>query len=130
MAVAGSAQCAVRASVDNNSVGADAQIELMLEHDGQTSAEPDLSPLKQDFDVLSTSRSSNVQIINGSMTSSVRLVLSLSPKHGGRLEIPAITWGSEKSNPLGRERERRNIRQPTDPERSHRPTQGVSQDLD
>jgi hypothetical protein len=72
----------------------------MLEHDGQTSTEPDLSPLKQDFDVLSTSRSSNVQIVNGSMTSSVRIELSLSPKHSGHVRIPAITWGNEKSEPL------------------------------
>lgn len=98
--IAASAQCAVRATVDTTSVGADAAIELMLEHDGQTSAEPDLSPLSQDFDVLSTSRSSNVQIINGSMTSSVRVELSLSPKHGGQVRIPAITWGNDKSDPI------------------------------
>jgi len=98
--LAGSAQCAVRASVDTNSVGANSTIELLLEHDGQTSAEPDLSPLKADFDVLSSSRSSNVQIFNGSMTSSVRVALSLSPKHGGPLRIPAIAWGNEKSDPI------------------------------
>ena len=98
--VASSAECAVRATVDTTSVGADATLDLMLEHDGQTSAEPDLSPLGQDFDVLSTSRSSNVQIVNGSMTSSVRVKLSLSPKHTGQVRIPAITWGNEKSDPI------------------------------
>jgi hypothetical protein len=98
--IAASAQCAVRATVDTTSVGADATLELMLEHDGQTSTEPDLSPLKQDFDVLSTSRSSNVQIVNGSMTASVRVELSLSPKHGGQVRIPAITWGNDKSEPI------------------------------
>jgi hypothetical protein len=97
---AASAQCAVRATVDATSVGADATLELMLEHDGQTSAEPDLSTLRQDFDVLSTSRSSNVQIVNGSMTSSVRVELSLSPKHSGQVRIPAITWGNDKSDPI------------------------------
>lgn len=98
--IAGSAHCAVRASVDSNSVGANGTIELMLEHDGQTSAEPDLSPLKEDFDVLSSSRSSNVQIVNGSMTSSARVELSLSPKHSGQIRIPAIAWGNEKSDPI------------------------------
>jgi len=97
---AASALCAVRATVDTTSVGVDATLELMLEHDGQTSAEPDLSPLRQDFDVLSTSRSSNVQIVNGSMTSSVRVELSLSPKHSGQVRIPAITWGNDKSDPI------------------------------
>jgi oxygen tolerance protein BatD len=98
--IAASAQCAVRATVDTTSVGANATVELMLEHDGQTSAEPDLSPLRQDFDVLSTSRSSNVQIVNGSMTSSVRVELSLSPKHSGQVRIPAITWGNDRSDPI------------------------------
>ena len=100
MLIAASAQCAVRATVDTTSVGENATVELMLEHDGQTSAEPDLSPLKQDFDVLSTSRSSNVQFVNGSMTSSVRIGLSLSPKHSGQVRIPAITWGSDRSDPI------------------------------
>ena len=98
--IASSAQCAVRATVDTTSVGANETLELTLLHDGQTSAEPDLSPLRQDFDVLSTSRSSNVQIVNGSMTSSVRVELSLSPKHSGQVRVPAITWGNDKSDPI------------------------------
>jgi hypothetical protein len=98
--IAASAEGAVRATVDTTSVGANGTLELMLEHDGQISAEPDLSTLRQDFDVLSTSRSSNVQIVNGSMTSSVRLELSLSPKHSGQVRIPAITWGNDKSDPI------------------------------
>jgi hypothetical protein len=100
MLIAASAQCAVRATVDTNSVGGNETLELTIERDGQTSAEPDLSPLRQDFDVLSTSRSSNVQIVNGSMTSSVRVELSLSPKHSGQVRIPAITWGTDKSEPI------------------------------
>ena len=100
MLIAASARCAVRATVDTSSVGANGTLELTLEHDGQTSADPDLSSLRQDFDVLSTSRSSNVQVINGSMTSSVQVELSLSPKHSGQVRIPAITWGNDKSDPI------------------------------
>ena len=97
---AGSAECAVRAWVDNSAVPSGENIQLNLEHDGQTSVEPDLSPLKQDFDVLGSSRSSSIQIINGTTTSSVRLTLSLSPKHSGALRIPALDWGSERSDPI------------------------------
>jgi len=97
---ASSAECAVRAWVDNNAVPSGENIQLNLEHDGQTSAEPDLAPLKQDFDVLGSSRSSSIQIINGSTTSSVRLTFSLSPKHSGALHIPALNWGAEKSDPI------------------------------
>lgn len=98
--MAGVAHCAVRASVDTDSIAANGTIELSLERDGQSSAEPDLSPLKTDFDVLSSSRSSKVQIINGAMTASARVTLSLSPKHGGTLRIPALTWGNEQSDPI------------------------------
>jgi hypothetical protein len=97
---AGSAECAVRAWLDNSAVSPGENIQLNLERDGQTSAEPDLSPLKQDFDVLGSSRSSSIQITNGNATSSVRLTLSLSPKHSGSLRIPALDWGSEKSDPI------------------------------
>jgi hypothetical protein len=97
---AGSAECAVRAWVDNSAVPSGENIQLNLEHDGQTSAEPDLAPLKQDFDVLGSSRSSRIQIINGSTTASVRLTLSLSPKHSGALRIPALDWGAERSDPI------------------------------
>jgi hypothetical protein len=34
------------------------------------------------------------------MTSSVRVELSLSPKHSGQVRIPAITWGNDESDPI------------------------------
>ena len=96
----GNAQAAVRAWVDSNQIAPGDTVQLTIEHDGQTSDQPDLSPLNQDFDVLSSSRSSNVQIINGNMSSKVQLQLMLSPKHNGALHIPSITWGSDHSNPV------------------------------
>ena len=90
----------VKAWLDANQVAAGDTVQLTLQHDGQTDDQPDLSPLTQDFDVLSTGRSSSVQIVNGSMTSHVELQLTLSPKRSGQLRIPPITWGNEQSNPL------------------------------
>jgi len=96
----GAAHAAVHASVENTNVAADGTIELALVHDGSTNDEPDLAPLKQDFDVLSRSSSSSMQIINGNVSSHVRLSLSLAPKHSGDLRIPPIIWGGEQSEPL------------------------------
>jgi hypothetical protein len=127
--IAAAAQSAVRATVDTTGVDANATLELMLEHDGQTSAEPDLSPLRQDFDILSTRRSSNVQIVNGSMTSSVRVDLSLSPKHSGQVRIPAITWGNDKTEPIIVKTGASQGQPPTQ-ERPTRVREGVSQNLD
>lgn len=94
------AHAAIKATVDGNQFSVGETIELTLSHDGQTSSQPDLAPLEQDFDVLSTSRSSNVQIINGSMSSQTQLRLTLSPKRSGQLTIPSLTWNDERSSPI------------------------------
>ena len=96
----GAAHAAVHAWIDNTDAAADGTIQLILEHDGPTNDEPDLAPLKQDFDVLSSSSSSSMQIINGTVSSHVRWSLSLAPKHSGDLRIPPISWGGEQSEPL------------------------------
>jgi hypothetical protein len=94
------ANAAVKATVDTNRLSTGETLELTLSHDGQTGSQPDLTPLEKDFDVLSTSRSSNVQIINGSMSSQTQLTLTLSPKRAGQLTIPSLTWNNERSAPI------------------------------
>jgi hypothetical protein len=94
------ASAAVRASVDNTQVAPGDTVELTLSHDGQTGTQPDLSPLKQDFDIVGRSSNSRVQITNGRISSTVELTLSLAPKHAGQLTIPSIAWDSDRSAPL------------------------------
>jgi len=94
------ANAALRAWVDNPDVAPGDSVRLTLAHDGQTNTRPDLSPLKQDFDILGSSTSSNLQIINGQVSSTTQLELSLAPKHNGQLTIPSLSWGSDRSTPL------------------------------
>lgn len=94
------ANAAVQASLDNTQVAPGDTVQLILQHDGSTDDQPDLSPLKQDFDILSTSRSSNVSIINGNTSSQTQVQLTLSPKHSGQLTVPAISWSKDHSAPL------------------------------
>jgi len=91
---------AVRAWVDNDASAPDGTVQLTLEHDGQTNDEPDLTPLKQNFDVLSSSRSTTMQITNGSVSSHVQVQVALSPKRTGDLPVPPISWAGEQSAPL------------------------------
>jgi len=98
--IAASVQAEVRASVDNSQVRAGDTIQFTLSHDGQTGSKPDLTPLEQDFDVLATSRSSNVSIVNGSLSSQTQLQMTLSPKQSGPLTIPSLAWGNERSAPI------------------------------
>lgn len=98
--VSAAAHGSVKASVDSNQVAPGDTIDLILSYDGQTGSKPDLAPLERDFDVLSTSRSSNVQIVNGSYSSATQLRLTLSPKRSGQLTIPSLAWGNEHSAPI------------------------------
>ena len=93
-------QAAVRASLDNTEIATGDTVQLTLNHEGQTNEQPDLTPLQQDFDLLSTSRSSSVQITNGSMSASVQTQLTLAPKHAGQLVVPPLLWAGERSAAL------------------------------
>lgn len=86
---------AINASLDQNQIAPGQSVQLTLQHDGQTNSQPDLSPLKQDFDVAGQSSGSSVQIINGKVNSKVELILMLIPKHSGKLQIPALSWDGQ-----------------------------------
>lgn len=78
------------ASVDRNAVGLQETLTLIITADAQTNSEPDLSELKNDFDVLSNSRSQSIRIINGNTESSTDWNITLAPKHAGKLLIPSF----------------------------------------
>ncbi|HEX5126982.1 MAG TPA: BatD family protein [Rhodocyclaceae bacterium] len=94
------AMAALQAHVDRNPVTADESFTLVLQSDGSNRADPDLSPLQQDFDILGQSKSSNIQITNGQSTQSTQWQISLSAKRVGQLVIPAITAGGQSSQPI------------------------------
>jgi len=99
-AVAPAANAELRASLDNTRIAPGDTVQLALTHDGRSSSQPDLTPLREDFDIIGRSTSSNVQIINGNVSSSTQLQLTLSPKRTGNLTIPSLSWDSDHSAPL------------------------------
>jgi hypothetical protein len=96
-AISLSAQATVTASVNSNTVGSGDTIQLRLQRDGSADGQPDITPLKKDFDVLGSSSGSNVQIINGHMSTQTQMTILLSPKHDGKLQIPPLRWDGEQS---------------------------------
>lgn len=88
------------ASIDNTQIGAGQTVQLTLKYDGITTSEPDLGPLRRDFDILGTSTSTSLQIGMGGSAESTEVVLTLSPKRTGQLTIPSISWNGEHSAPL------------------------------
>jgi len=94
------AAAAISAWLSHDQIGPGETAQLTLQHDGQTDSQPDLSPLKQDFEIVGRSSGSNIQIINGKMSAQVQISLMLLPKHNGKLQIPALQWDGQPSPPL------------------------------
>ena len=95
----GSAAAAVTASLDRDQVADGETVQLTLQRDGQ-GGEPDLEPLKKDFDLLGSSTSSNIELENGHFSSKRVIQVTLAPKHGGTLQIPPLSWNGEQSPAL------------------------------
>ncbi len=88
---------AVQATVSSTTVSHGDTVRLELQRDGQSDSQPDLGPLKKDFDILGSGSGANLEIINGHISSTMQMTVLLSPKHDGKIEIPPLQWGSERS---------------------------------
>jgi hypothetical protein len=94
-----SALAAVTATLDRDQVALGETVQLLLQSD-DAGGQPDIAPLRRDFDVLGSSRGSSLQIINGHSSSQTQVNLVLAPKHAGTIRIPPLQWGTEQSPAL------------------------------
>ncbi len=94
------AQASVQAQLDRVRVEPGEAVVLTLERSGRGDGQPDLTPLRQDFDVLGRASGSSVQIVNGHMSARVELRLTLVPRHAGRIPVPSLEWEGERSPAL------------------------------
>jgi hypothetical protein len=93
-------EAAFQAFVDRNPVAEGESLTLTLSSDENLDGNPDLSVLRQDFEILNQSKGSSMQIINGSVTRSLQWQITLSPKRNGQLQIPAIKAGGQSTQPI------------------------------
>ena len=97
--VAGAAD--IVASLERNPIRADETVRLVLEMDQSTvTVGPDLSPLQQNFEVLGTSTSTQIQFVNGQQSASTRWIVEIAPRRAGRLTIPRLDVGPHQTPPL------------------------------
>jgi hypothetical protein len=95
------AEAAVTARVERDAVPITDTLELLIEQTGtHTSAEPDLSVLADEFEVLESSQNSQVNIVNGRTTSRIQWVVRLAPTSPGDKVIPSIPIGKQRSAPI------------------------------
>lgn len=100
LAVIGPARADIKASLDASQIALGDTVQLTLEHDGSAGGQPDLTPLQQSFDIVGTSRSTMIELVNGGASEKTQVVLTLAAKRPGRLTIPSLAWDGQHSQPL------------------------------
>ncbi|HEV2607912.1 MAG TPA: BatD family protein, partial [Xanthomonadaceae bacterium] len=93
------AMASVQASLDRDSVALGDSITLTITSDA-AGAQPDLAPLRVNFDVRGSSTSSQTTIVNGRIQSSVQWAVELVPRKAGTIDIPALAVGRERTPPM------------------------------
>ncbi|MBE8717265.1 BatD family protein [Cellvibrio polysaccharolyticus] len=88
------------ASVDRDTLSIQETFTLSLRYSGQSRSGPDLEPLLEDFEIVNTQQSNQMQIINGRMASYTDWHIALAPKRSGQFTIPALTLDDISSQPI------------------------------
>ena len=87
----------ITVKTDRNPVVLQESFQMVFEAAGDVDGDPDFSPLGKDFQVLSTSTSTSVSIVNAKITRTKQWQLTVLPLAAGNLVIPAISFGRDKS---------------------------------
>lgn len=89
------------AQVDRTTISVNETVTLTLFTDEQVDTRAlDLSPLRNDFEVLGTSPQTSLSIINGRQRADTRWVVTLLPKTTGQLTIPSFDLNGESTSPI------------------------------
>ncbi len=86
--------------IDRTEISIEEAFELSISSNGATSGNIDISPLKQDFEILDQYKQSRVQIVNGNMSQSTTWTYTLLAKRSGKITIPAISVGKESTKTI------------------------------
>ncbi len=87
----------ITVTTSRNPVAMDSSFHLIYEADSSVDDDPDFSPVYKEFDVLSSSQSTNMRSINGNWSLKKTWDLSLISKDIGRFTIPPINFGKDIS---------------------------------
>ena len=101
VAQADTPEATLQASVDRTRVNTGETVELTLESDDATLfGKPDMSALQTDFEVRDTRQLNSLTTLEGNVHATTRWLITLMPRHGGSLEIPALKLGELTSQPI------------------------------
>ena len=87
----------ISVKTDHSPVAVDETFQLIFTVDGEPDGSPDFSPLEQDFEVLGTSQSRNISIVNGKASRTTRYLVNVLPRRSGELTVPSVSFGKDVS---------------------------------
>jgi len=89
------------AQVDRDTLQLGETLTLVLSvQDKLSPAAPDLTPLRDHFDIVSSHKSSRHSLTNGRRESVTEWHVELTPRHAGMLTVPALSVGGGRTEPL------------------------------
>lgn len=96
------ALAAATATVNRDTLSADETLTLIVSSDSPKDTDTlKLQSIEVDFEILNTSESSQFSIVNGTTKASKTWQITLAPKRAGRLTIPSLEIGSDRTNSIG-----------------------------
>jgi hypothetical protein len=99
-ATALAADVVVRATVDRPKPHVNESFTYTLRAEGQVRGEPNIAPLEQAFDVLQSTTSTRIQIVNGQAAQVSEWIYQLMPREAGPVTIPPVEVAGAQSNPV------------------------------
>jgi hypothetical protein len=87
----------ITARLSHNPVSMDESFHLIYEADSSVDDDPDFSALAKDFEILSSSQSTNMRSVNGSWSLKKSWDLVLISKQAGVFTIPSVSFGKDSS---------------------------------
>jgi hypothetical protein len=87
----------ITARLSHNPVSLDESFHLIYEADSSVDGDPDFSVLTKDFEILSSSQSTNMRSVNGSWSLKKSWDLALISKQAGVFTIPPVAFGKDSS---------------------------------
>jgi len=92
----------IRSDVDRKTISMGESLRLTITGDASERLDQlDLAALQFDWEILSSSSSTNTSFINGSRSTTRTLTLDLLPLRDGLLSIPALSTGGKRTTPIG-----------------------------
>ena len=91
----------IRSDVDRETIGMGESLRLTITGDASERLDQlDLAALQFDWEILSSSSSTNTSFINGARSTTRTLSLDLLPLRDGILSIPSLSTGGNRTTPI------------------------------